>query len=248
MALTSQLEKYNPDWPNQFNDEAELLKPLFGNDLHSIHHVGSTAIPEVVAKPEIDILVVLKDEADFQSYFSKIEYLGYDFRGEEPGVPGHWYFSKNQNHRRTHKLSNRRRLPPELEKGASYFANFRDMLPHCEILSLNAPGTAETKHIMNDETLALLPPNAVLVNVARGSLVDEAALIRALASGHLFAAGLDVFEQEPHYNQELLKYHNVFLTPHMGSATQETREAMGFRALENISRVLQGERPQDPLW
>ncbi|WP_413561172.1 2-hydroxyacid dehydrogenase [Bdellovibrio sp. HCB209] len=143
---------------------------------------------------------------------------------------------------------NRRRLPPELEKGATYFSDLHEMLPHCQILSLNAPGTAETKHIINDETLALLPNNAVFINVARGTLVDEAALIRALKSGKLFAAGLDVFENEPAYNLELKEFHNVFLTPHMGSATQETRDAMGYRALENIEQALNGQRPQDSLW
>ncbi|WP_413581255.1 2-hydroxyacid dehydrogenase [Bdellovibrio sp. HCB288] len=143
---------------------------------------------------------------------------------------------------------NRRRLPAELEKGATYFSDFNEMLPHCQILSLNAPGTAETKHIINDETLALLPNNSVFINVARGSLVDESALIRALKSGKLFAAGLDVFENEPAYNLELKELHNVFLTPHMGSATQETRDAMGYRALENIEQALKGQRPQDSLW
>ena len=144
--------------------------------------------------------------------------------------------------------SNRSRLSPELEKGATYFAKIEDMLPHCEILSLNAPGTNETKYVMNDQTFALLPKNAVLVNVARGSLVEEAALMRALKSGHLFAAGLDVFEQEPNFNKELLNYHNIALTPHMGSATQETRDAMGYRALDNIQAVFRGEKPQDALW
>jgi GrpB-like predicted nucleotidyltransferase (UPF0157 family) len=104
MALTSNLETYNTEWPSLFTKEAELLKPLFGVDLIDIHHVGSTAIPGMLAKPEIDILVILKDNADFASYFKKIETVGYTFRGEEPGVQGHWYFSKNQNQRRTHKL------------------------------------------------------------------------------------------------------------------------------------------------
>ncbi|QDK37453.1 D-glycerate dehydrogenase [Bdellovibrio sp. NC01] len=142
---------------------------------------------------------------------------------------------------------NRKRLPPDQEKGATYFADLKEMLPHCQIFSLNAPGTAETQHIMNDETFALLPKDAVLVNVARGSLVDEKALMRSLDSKHLFAAGLDVFEQEPNFNQDLLKYQNIFMCPHMGSATQETRDEMGYRALENIRRVLSGQPAQDPL-
>ncbi|KYG63764.1 D-glycerate dehydrogenase [Bdellovibrio bacteriovorus] len=144
--------------------------------------------------------------------------------------------------------TNRTRLSPELEKGAVYFSDFKEMLPLCEILSLNAPVTDETKNIMNDETFGLLPQDAVFVNAARGGLVDESALIRALESGRLFAAGLDVFQDEPNYNQDLLKFHNVFLTPHMGSATRETRDAMGFRALANIEAVLRGEKPQDSLW
>ena len=143
---------------------------------------------------------------------------------------------------------NRKRLPPEFEKGATYFSDLKEMLPHCQILSLNAPGTNETEHIINKETLALLPPQAVLVNVARGSLVDEKALMESLSSGHLFAAGLDVFEEEPHFNRELLKFPQVFLTPHMGSATEETRNEMGYRALNNIELVLSGKAPTDPLY
>jgi Lactate dehydrogenase and related dehydrogenases len=143
---------------------------------------------------------------------------------------------------------NRKRLSPELEKGATYFADFKEMLPHCQILSLNAPGTAETQHIMNDETFALMPKHSVLVNVARGSLVDEKALMKAIESEHLFAAGLDVFEQEPDFNQELLKFKQIYLTPHMGSATEETRDEMGYRALKNIDLVLDGQIPMDPLY
>jgi lactate dehydrogenase-like 2-hydroxyacid dehydrogenase len=141
-----------------------------------------------------------------------------------------------------------RRLPAEQEHGATYFADFRAMLPHCQMLSLHAPGGAATASIMNAETFALLPKGAVFVNAARGALVDEEALIAALQSGHLFAAGLDVFRNEPDYDLRLAKLPNVFLTPHMGSATVETRNAMGFRALDNIAAVLSGKPPLDPIW
>jgi GrpB-like predicted nucleotidyltransferase (UPF0157 family) len=104
MAFTSDLEIFNPAWADLFSSEEKLLRPLFGKQFEGIHHVGSTAIPGVIAKPEIDILVILKEDTDFSSFFSKIESVGYTFRGEEPGAPGHWYFSKNQNQRRTHKL------------------------------------------------------------------------------------------------------------------------------------------------
>jgi phosphoglycerate dehydrogenase-like enzyme len=88
----------------------------------------------------------------------------------------------------------------------------------------------------------------VFVNAARGVLVDEEALLAALASGHLFAAGLDVFHNEPAFDMRFAALENVFLTPHMGSATEETRRAMGDRALDNIAAVLAGKPPIDPLW
>lgn len=143
---------------------------------------------------------------------------------------------------------NRTRLPPELELGATWFPDFRAMLPHCDFLSLHAPAGAETKGIINAETLALLPKGAVFVNAARGALVDEDALIDALKSGQLAAAGLDVFATEPAFDLRFAELPNVFLTPHMGSATTETRNAMGYRALDNIQAVLAGKPAIDPLW
>ena len=142
----------------------------------------------------------------------------------------------------------RHRLPPEQEQGARYFASFRDMLPHCNFLSLHAPATQTTDKIINAETLALLPKGAVLVNVSRGGLVDEDALIEALSTGHLFAAGLDVFRAEPDYDTRFADLDNVIMSPHIGSGSVETRNAMGFRALDNIASVLAGKGPIDPLW
>jgi lactate dehydrogenase-like 2-hydroxyacid dehydrogenase len=142
----------------------------------------------------------------------------------------------------------RNRLPPEQEKGATYFADFCDMLPHCQFLSLHAPVVPATDRIVNARALSLLPRGAVLVNVSRGGLVDEEALLNALASGHLFAAGLDVFRAEPDFDQRFSKLDNVILSPHVGSASVETRNAMGFRALDNIAAVLDGRGPIDPLW
>ncbi len=141
-----------------------------------------------------------------------------------------------------------RRLAADLEQGATYYADFRAMLPHCQVLSLNAPGGQATAGMMDAAAFAALPPGAVFVNASRGSLVDEEALLAALDSGHLFAAGLDVFRHEPAFDERLAARDNVFLTPHMGSATVETRNAMGFRALDNIAAVLDGRPPIDPLW
>ncbi len=142
----------------------------------------------------------------------------------------------------------RRRLPDELEQGARYFADFREMLPHCAFLSLHAPAAPATDRIVNAETVALLPRGAVLVNVARGGLVDEDALYDALASGHLFAAGLDVFRAEPNFDLRFRELPNVIMSPHIGSGSVETRNAMGFRALDNIAAVLAGRGAIDPLW
>lgn len=142
----------------------------------------------------------------------------------------------------------RHRLPPELEQGATWFENFDDMLPHCQFLSLHAPATPATDRIIDARALSQLPRGAVLVNVSRGGLVDEDALYQALTSGHLFAAGLDVFRSEPDYDLRFSALSNVILSPHIGSGTTETRNAMGFRALDNIAAVLSGRGPIDPLW
>lgn len=142
----------------------------------------------------------------------------------------------------------RNRLPPELEQGAQYFASFHDMLPHCDFLSLHAPAGPATDRIINAGSLARLKRGAVLVNVSRGGLVDEDALIAALTSGQLFAAGLDVFRSEPDYDMRFAALDNVIMSPHIGSGSMETRNAMGYRALDNIAAVLAGKRAIDPLW
>lgn len=141
-----------------------------------------------------------------------------------------------------------RRAPPELEQGAEFVPSLRELLPRAQIVSLHAPGGATTDRLMNAETIALMPRGAILVNAARGTLIDEDALIEALRSGQLGAAGLDVFRREPDFDRRLAELPNVFLTPHMGSATVETRNAMGFRALDNIAAVLAGRPAIDPLW
>ncbi len=141
---------------------------------------------------------------------------------------------------------NRRRLPAELEQGAEYVAELHAMLPRCQILSLHLPG-GEAGTLMTRETFGLLPRGAVFVNTARGSLVDEDALIEALTSGQLFAAGLDVFRKEPDFDTRLAELPNVFLTPHVASATVETRDAMGYKALDNVAAVLAGRPAPDPV-
>lgn len=138
---------------------------------------------------------------------------------------------------------NRTRLSPDLEQGAAYHDSYESLLPHCDFLSLHCPATPETHRLLNAERIALLPDGAVVVNAARGSVVDEVALIAALKSGKLAAAGLDVFDNEPHVDPAFRELDNVFLMPHVGSATRETRIAMGFMVIDNLNAIFANQEP-----
>jgi len=142
---------------------------------------------------------------------------------------------------------NRHRLSPEIEAGAVFHADLRDLLPLSQFLSIHCPATPQTHHLINAERIALLPDGAVVVNTARGAVVDDDALITALQSGKLFAAGLDVFNGEPDIDPRYRELDNTFLLPHIGSATRETRDAMGFRALDNLDAIMAGREPRDRL-
>ncbi len=140
---------------------------------------------------------------------------------------------------------NRRRLAPDLEDGAVYHAELDDMLPLCMFLSLHAAATPETRNLLNAETLARLPRGAIVVNTARGDLVDDEALIEALKSGHVAAAGLDVYKGEPDIHPAYRKLDTVFALPHLGSATRGTRVAMGMRAIDNLDAFFAGRPVRD---
>jgi len=142
-------------------------------------------------------------------------------------------------------------FPPPPDVAASLSAEPRErleqVLEEADFVSLHCPATPETRHLMNAERLARLKPGAYLINTARGDVVDEAALVAALRSGHLAGAGLDVFEREPQVSPELLAMENVVLLPHLGSATRETRVAMGMRALENLRLFFRGAPLRDKV-
>lgn len=140
---------------------------------------------------------------------------------------------------------NRRRIDASLEHGAVYHESLEEMLPLCDVLSLHCPATPDTAGLLNERRIALLPDGAIVVNTARGALVDDDALIAALESGKLYAAGLDVFNNEPAIDSRYRDLTNTFLVPHIGSATRETRDAMGFRALDNLDAIFAGREPQD---
>ena len=135
------------------------------------------------------------------------------------------------------------RLPPELEGDAVFHASDATFLPVCDVLSLHAPGGAGTRHWLNADRIAALPKGAVVANAARGTLIDDIALIAALGSGQVAAAGLDVYDGEPAVNPGYLGLEKMVLLPHLGSATTETRDAMGHLALDGIDAVLAGRNP-----
>jgi lactate dehydrogenase-like 2-hydroxyacid dehydrogenase len=142
---------------------------------------------------------------------------------------------------------NRSRLPENLEQGAIYHESLDTLLPVSDFLSLHCPATPESTGLMNAARLAQLPKGAILVNTARGALVVEDDLLAAIESGHLAAAGLDCFVTEPGGNPKFASHYNIFMLPHIGSATRETRDAMGFRALDNLDAFFAGKEPRDRL-
>ncbi|MBP0445254.1 D-glycerate dehydrogenase [Roseomonas sp. SSH11] len=133
---------------------------------------------------------------------------------------------------------NRTRLAPQEEGGAIFHGDDEAFLAACDVLSMHIPGGAATKGWLNAARIAALPRGAIVVNTGRGTTVDDEALCEALHSGHLRAAGLDVFTGEPNIFEGYYAAPNVTLLPHLGSATIETRDAMGFRCLENLDAVL----------
>ncbi len=140
---------------------------------------------------------------------------------------------------------NRTRLAENLEAGAIFHDTLGSLLAVSEFLSLHCPATPETAGLLNAQTLALLPEGAIIVNTARGALVVEDDLIEAIGSGRIAAAGLDCFVDEPGGNPKFSRFDNIFMLPHIGSATRETRDAMGFRALDNLDAFFAGDEPGD---
>ncbi|MBE0626790.1 MAG: D-glycerate dehydrogenase [Burkholderiales bacterium] len=137
------------------------------------------------------------------------------------------------------------RAPAELELGAIFHETPAQLMPHCDFLALHCVSSPQTVKLLNARLIALLPDGAIVVNASRGVVVDDDALVAALKSGKLRAAGLDVYNNEPDIHAEYRQLPNVFLMPHIGSATRETRVAMGMRALDNLDAVFGGREPRD---
>ena len=142
--------------------------------------------------------------------------------------------------------SRSRKEEAERELGARYL-ELDELLRECDFVSIHTPLSEETTHLISTGELEKMKPEAVLVNTSRGPVVDEAALAAALAEGRIFAAGLDVYEEEPEVHPGLLELENVVLAPHLGSASFETRDKMAAMAGEDLRAVLRGERPENPV-
>ena len=144
---------------------------------------------------------------------------------------------------------NRKPVHPEIERNlnATYIDKLEDMLPMADVLSVHCPNTPETHHLLNTKRLALLKPTAFVINTARGSVIDEIALIDALEKGSLAGAGLDVFEKGNQVNPRLRGRDNVMLLPHTASATKEARIDMGEKVILNIKTFELGHRPPDQV-
>jgi len=136
------------------------------------------------------------------------------------------------------------RPPAEVERdlGAQYL-EFDELLAEADFISIHVALTPETRHLFGAEQFSAMKPTSVIVNTSRGPVIDEAALAAALRDGEIFAAGLDVFEREPEVHPDLLKTPNAVIIPHLGSATVDTRNAMGMLAAENLIAALEGRRP-----
>jgi lactate dehydrogenase-like 2-hydroxyacid dehydrogenase len=142
---------------------------------------------------------------------------------------------------------NRRRLSAAEEEGAIFHETLDSMLAVSDVFSVNAPSTPETRGAINASVFAKLPRGAIVVNTARGDLINDDDLIAALKSGQVGYAGLDVFKGEPAIHEGYYELENAFLLPHMGTSVIEARNEMGFAALDNIDAVLNGREPQSSL-
>ena len=142
---------------------------------------------------------------------------------------------------------NRSKLSSDLEDGAIYHDTLKGLFEQSEFLSVNCPATPETTKIINKETLGYLKKNTVIGNAARGDVVDDDAMVEAIKNGTVFAYGLDVYNGEPKIHTEYLKLKNIFLLPHLGSATKRTRWDMAYRATKNLEQFFSGKKPQDQV-
>jgi len=255
--LCSIVDKFDAETINKLSDKVKIISNFavgFGNiDINAAmnKNIIVTNTPDVLtdATAEIAILILLGAarrategrkwvdkknwtwSADFligkQLTDSRLGILGMGRIGQALAERAKSFGMKIHYH-------NRKKLPPNLEKGAIYHESLKSLISISDFFSINCPTTEETKKIINEETLSYFPNGAVIINSARGDMIDDEAMINALKSGKVFALGLDVYNGEPDIQPQYLKLDNVFILPHLGSATEKTRFAMADLAISNI--------------
>lgn len=144
-------------------------------------------------------------------------------------------------------VQNRSAVAPDVlaKYDATQVPSVEDLLPMCDFVSLHCPGGDANRHLINGARLDLMKPDAFLINTARGEVIDERALVQALSFGTIGGAALDVFDGEPRIAPDLMQCDNIVMLPHLGSATLQTREAMGFRVVDNLMDFFDGKEPRD---
>ena len=255
--LCSIVDKFDAETINKLSDKVKIISNFavgFGNiDINAAmnKNIIVTNTPDVLtdATAEIAILILLGAarrategrkwvdkknwtwSADFligkQLTDSRLGILGMGRIGQALAERAKSFGMKIHYH-------NRKKLPPNLEKGAIYHESLKSLILVSDFFSINCPTTEETKKIINEETLSYFLNGAVIINSARGDMIDDEAMINALKSGKVFALGLDVYNGEPDIHPQYLKLDNVFILPHLGSATEKTRFAMADLAISNI--------------
>ncbi len=225
--------------------------------------VTVTNTPDVLTDATADIAMLLMLGAARGAYWGErmvrtdswgiwtpTEPLGHDVTGRRLGILGMGRIGRAVARRARGfdmeiHYHNRSRLDAGEEQGATFHDTPESLLAHSDFLSINCASTDQTRNLIDEERIALMPDGAIVVNSARGDIIDDDALIAALKSGKLAAAGLDVFKGEPNIDPRYRDLDNVFLLPHLGSATLGTRDAMGMRAVDNLDAFFAGNTPGD---
>ena len=255
--LCSIVDKFDAETINKLSDKVKIISNFavgFGNiDIKAAmnKNIIVTNTPDVLtdATAEIAILILLgaarrategRKWVDKKNWNWSVDFLmGKQLTDSRLGILGMGRIGQALAERaksfgmKIH-YHNRKKLPPNLEKGAIYHESLKSLISVSDFFSINCPTTEETKKIINEETLSYFPNGAVIINSARGDMIDDEAMINALKSGKVFALGLDVYNGEPDIHPQYLQLDNVFILPHLGSATEKTRFAMADLAISNI--------------
>ena len=255
--LCSMVDKFDAETINKLSDKVKIISNIavgFGNiDIKAAmnKNIIVTNTPDVLtdATAEIAILILLgaarrategRKWVDKKNWTWSADFLmGKQLTDSRLGILGMGRIGQALAERtksfgmKIH-YHNRKKLPSNLEKGAIYHESLKSLISVSDFFSINCPTTEETKKIINEETLSYFLNGAVIINSARGDMIDDEAMINALKSGKVFALGLDVYNGEPDIHPQYLKLDNVFILPHLGSATEKTRFAMADLAISNI--------------